>query len=236
MTIHELLESWNVPEAEKKEKTLAAYNALLMERNKKVNLTGIRDPAESLVKNVLDSLTVYEPELFPENARLLDLGSGAGFPGVPLAVIRPDLHVVLMDAVQKKLRFVEEACANLHIKNVQCLHMRSEEGGRRRKLRASFDVVTARAVKSLPVILEWSLPFLKKGGIFCAMKGPGARDELLESGKILREMNASLARTKELTLPGGEKRVILYFRQDGDVPKKFPRKVGIAERNPITGT
>jgi 16S rRNA (guanine527-N7)-methyltransferase len=235
MNISDVLEKWELPDREKKRKLLVSYNALLMIRNQKVNLTGIKNPAESLVKNIFDSLTVYDPAFFPENGKLLDIGTGAGFPGVPLAVIRPDLDVTLMDAIQKKLNFIEDASRELHIENVSVLHMRTEDAGRRKKLRGSFDVVTARAVKSLPVILEWALPFLKKGGVFCAMKGPGVQEELEQSGRILREMNGELVKTNTLRLPSGEERVILYIRLNDWVPKKFPRKVGIAERQPILG-
>lgn len=112
---------------------LFAYNDLVMEMSGKINLTGIKDPEESLIKNVYDSLTVYDEKYFPENAKLLDLGTGAGFPGVPLAILRPDIQAVLADSIQKKLTFVENACQKLGIKNVKCLHIRAEEGGRRRK-------------------------------------------------------------------------------------------------------
>lgn len=214
---------------------LFAYNDLVMEMSGKINLTGIKDPEESLIKNVYDSLTVYDEKYFPENAKLLDLGTGAGFPGVPLAILRPDIQAVLADSIQKKLTFVENACQELGIKNVKCLHIRAEEGGRRRKTRESFDIVTARAVKMLPVISEWALPFVKVGGVFAAMKGPGALDELKESGKILRELNAEVEEVKNLELPTGEKRCILYIRKTAPCPKTYPRKIGIAEKKPILG-
>ena len=105
----------------------------------------------------------------------------------------------------------------------------------RRKTRESFDIVTARAVKMLPVISEWALPFVKVGGVFAAMKGPGALDELKESGKILRELNAEVEEVKNLELPTGEKRCILYIRKTAPCPKTYPRKIGIAEKKPILG-
>ena len=165
---------------------------MLMAMNKKVNLTGIKDGEESLIKNIYDSMTVYDPAYFPQNGRVLDLGTGAGFPGVPLAILRPDMYVVLVDSIQKKLTFIEDACRELGIRNVKCVHIRAEEGGRRRKTRESFDVVTARAVKALE-------------------------------------------EKKELTLPAGDQRVILYIRKTAPCPKTYPRKVGIAEKKPIIG-
>lgn len=212
---------------------IAAYHDRIMAMNASINLTGIRDAEESLVKNVYDSLTAYDPAYFPAGGRALDLGTGAGFPGMILALLRPDMQFVLMDSIQKKLRCVEEAGAAAGADNVKCLHMRAEEGGRRKKLRETFDVVTARAVKSLPVVAEWALPFVKEGGVFLAMKGPGADEELAAAEKLLALMETKLEAKKDLRLPTGEERCILVLRKTGPAPKTFPRKVGIAEKNPI---
>lgn len=233
MTTTEMMAALGIPANEEIAEKLARYNHLIMKMNERINLTGIKNEEESLVKNVYDSLTVYDPKYFPEGGRLLDLGTGAGFPGAILAILRPDMQVVLMDSIQKKLTCIENAAAELGLKNIKCIHMRAEEGGRRKKLRETFDVVTARAVKSMPVISEWTLPFVKKGGTFIAMKGPGADEELREAGEILSLMSTELAEKKELILPSGETRVVLYLAKTGIAPKNFPRKVGIAEKNPI---
>ena len=233
MTIGDMLDRLGIPADEETVRKLGVYHNFIMEKNQHINLTGVKDPAASLIKNVYDSLTVYDETYFPKGGRVLDLGTGAGFPGMILAILRPDMQFVLMDSIQKKLTCVEEGAAAAGVKNVKCLHMRAEEGGRRKKLRETFDVVTARAVKSLPVIAEWSLPFVKEGGIFAAMKGPGAEEELEAAGKILALMHAEGKETKTCTLPTGEERRILYFQKNGPAPKTFPRKVGIAEKNPI---
>lgn len=235
MTIGEMLVQAGISAGSEQEKKLVEYNALIQAMNKKVNLTGIRDSEESLVKNVYDSLSVYDPSWFPKEGRVLDLGTGGGFPGAILAILRPDMQFMLMDSVLKKLNCVEEACQKLGLHNVKCVHMRAEEGGRRRKTRESFDVVTARAVKALPVLCEWAIPFLKTGGVFCAMKGPSAMDELAQSGRILRELVSEVAEKKEITLPNGDRRIILYIQKNGACPKIYPRKVGVAEKNPILG-
>jgi 16S rRNA (guanine527-N7)-methyltransferase len=235
MTALEMMEALGFPADEEKAAKLTEYNAMVIAMSKKVNLTGIKDVDESLIKNVYDSLTVYDEKYFPEKGKVLDLGTGAGFPGVPLAILRPDMLFVLVDSIQKKLTFVEDACKNLGIKNVKCVHMRAEEGGRRRKTREAFDVVTARAVKAMPIISEWALPFVKVGGVFAAMKGPGAMEEMKQAGKILRELHAELSEKKEFELPGGDKRCILYLKKTAPCPKTYPRKVGIAEKKPIIG-
>lgn len=235
MTALEMMEALGFPADEEKAAKLTEYNAMVIAMSKKVNLTGIKDVDESLIKNVYDSLTVYDEKYFPEKGKVLDLGTGAGFPGVPLAILRPDMLFVLVDSIQKKLTFVEDACKKLGIKNVKCVHMRAEEGGRRRKTREAFDVVTARAVKAMPIISEWALPFVKVGGVFAAMKGPGAMEEMKQAGKILRELHAELSEKKEFELPGGDKRCILYLKKTAPCPKTYPRKVGIAEKKPIIG-
>ena len=236
MTVREMIEILGLAAGEEAAEKLTAYNLMLMEMNQKVNLTGIKDREESLVKNIYDSMTVYDEKYFPQEGRILDLGTGAGFPGIPLAVLRPDMHVVLMDSILKKLNFIDAAAGKLGIRNIKIMHMRAEEGGRRRKTRESFDVVTARAVKMLPVIAEWAMPFVKVGGIFAAMKGPGAEEELKNAGKILHELQGELIEKKDFELPGGEKRSILYFRKTGPCPKTYPRKVGIAEKKPVIGS
>ena len=163
MTVREMVETLGLAADEDAVRKMAEYNAMVIAMSGKLNLTGIKDIEESLVKNIYDSLTVYEEKYFPENGRILDLGTGAGFPGIPLAILRPDMQVVLVDSVLKKLVFIEHAAAKLGIKNIKILHIRAEEGGRRRKTREAFDLVTARAVKMLPIIAEWGVPFVKEG-------------------------------------------------------------------------
>ena len=213
------------------------YYKLLVEWNEVMNLTAITDYKDVMKKHFFDSLTVVRayPEIMTENVSVIDIGTGAGFPGIPLAILRPDMQVVLVDSVLKKLVFIENAAAKLGIKNIKILHIRAEEGGRRRKTRETFDMVTARAAKMLPIIAEWGVPFVKEGGIFAAMKGPGADEELRQSGKILKELKAELMERKELELPTGERRTILYFRKTAPSPKTYPRKVGVAEKKPIIG-
>lgn len=233
MTVSDIFAALAIEAGEDAAARIAAYHDRILELNASINLTGIRDKEESLVKNVYDSLTCYDPAWFPAGGRALDLGTGAGFPGMILALLRPDMQFVLMDSIQKKLRCVEEAGAAAGAQNVKCLHMRAEEGGRRKKLRETFDVVTARAVKSLPVVAEWALPFVKEGGCFLAMKGPGADEELAAAQPLLALMHTELESKKECTLPTGETRCILCLRKRGPAPKTFPRKVGVAEKKPI---
>ena len=127
MTVREIVETLGLAADEDAVRKMAEYNAMVIAMSRKMNLTGIKDAEESLVKNIYDSLTVYEEKYFPKNGRMLDLGTGAGFPGIPLAILRPDMQVVLVDSVLKKLVFIENAAAKLGIKNIKILHIRAEE-------------------------------------------------------------------------------------------------------------
>ena len=226
MTVREIVETLGLAADEDAVRRMAEYNAMVIAMSRKMNLTGIKDAEESLVKNIYDSLTVYEEKYFPKNGRMLDLGTGAGFPGIPLAILRPDMQIVLVDSVLKKLVFIENAAAKLGIKNIKILHIRAEEGGRRRKTRETFDMVTARAVKMLPVIAEWGIPFVKEGGIFAAMKGPGADEELRQSGKILKELKAELMERKRIGAPYGREKDDSLLQENRAVSQNLSEKSG----------
>ena len=228
-----MMETLGLAANEDAARKMTEYNAMLMAMNKKVNLTGIKDGEESLIKNIYDSMTVYDPAYFPQNGRVLDLGTGAGFPGVPLAILRPDMYVVLVDSIQKKLTFIEDACRELGIKNVKCVHIRAEEGGRRRKTRESFDVVTARAVKAMPVISEWAMPFVKVGGIFCAMKGPGAGEEAAAAANAAGLLGGSPAAVQTYTLPGELERAVVTVKKISQTSAKYPRASAKITKQPL---
>lgn len=212
---------------------LTQYNEYIIEKNKEINLTGIKTKEESLIKNVYDSLTVYEEKYFPKNGKMMDLGSGGGFPGAILAILRDDMQVTLMDSIGKKLKAVSEILEKLEIKNTTILHARAEDAAKEQNHREQYDIVTARAVKRLITVSEWALPFIKEKGIFAAMKSKLADEEIAECTKIFKEFNAEIVERKKLILPSKEEREILYIRKNGKCPKRFPRKIGQAEKNPL---
>lgn len=226
MTVREIVETLGLAADEDAVRKMAEYNAMVIAMSRKMNLTGIKDAEESLVKNIYDSLTVYEEKYFPKNGRMLDLGTGAGFPGIPLAILRPDMQVVLVDSVLKKLVFIENAAAKLGIKNIKILHIRAEEGGRRRKTRETFDMVTARAVKMLPIIAEWGVPFVKEGGVFAAMKGPGADEELRQSGKDSEGIECGAHGAKRAGAPYGGKKDDSLLQENRAVSQNLSEKSG----------
>ncbi|NLJ81089.1 MAG: 16S rRNA (guanine(527)-N(7))-methyltransferase RsmG [Firmicutes bacterium] len=209
------------------------FTNLLLEENKRQNLTGLVQPEEVAVKHFLDSLSCL---LLPWQSELkcLDLGTGAGFPGIPLALARPRWTFLLVDSRAKRLQFLESALKELEIDNVEVLHSRAEDAGRNPAYRGGFDLVVSRAVAHLPVLLELSIPFLKQSGKFLALKARDAGQELKESELALEELGAKLEQTFPFRLPlQMGKRNLLVFVKAAATPEKYPRKAGIPLKRPL---
>ncbi len=178
---------------------LGIYARLLVEWNQKMNLTAITDPVGIAVKHFADSLTA--PPLMPKGASsLIDVGTGAGFPGVPLALLRSDCKLTLLDSLNKRLTFLDTVCREVGL-DATLIHARAEEGGRRPDLRERYDVACARAVANLPVLAEYCLPFVKVGGRFIALKGPDADRERTEAARGIGVLGGKVADVTALTLP-----------------------------------
>ena len=161
------------------------YLAELTETNRHMNLTAITEPAEAWEKHFLDCAILLQKVQLPLGAACIDVGTGAGFPGMVLALLRPDLQVTLLDSLQKRIGFLEQTTAKLGLANVRCIHARAEDGAKLPELREQFDMATARAVAAMPVLTEYCLPFVKQGGVFAAMKGPSEMAEQAEAAAKL---------------------------------------------------
>lgn len=209
------------------------YARLLVEWNEKINLTAIKDPEGIVIKHFLDSLSITE--LIPEETKtLLDVGTGAGFPGIPMKLIRENLKVTLLDSLEKRVKFLNETCKSLMLKDILPIHGRAEDFGADKKFRERFDLVTARAVAKLPVLLEYCLPFVRTKGLFIAMKGPDAKEELKESQNALDILGGEIGDVKSFTLPHSNiERYIILIRKCRHTPTKYPRKSGSPTKNPI---
>lgn len=208
----------------------SAYTALLLEWNKKFNLTRITDPAEIAVKHYLDSLTCLAAARFPEGALVADVGTGAGFPGVPLAIARPDMRLVLIEATRKKLTFLEalrQAILSLSKDGAPCIelvHARAEDVGRLPEHRERCDVVVARAVAEMRVLAEYCLPLVKVGGVFIAQKGPDVEHELARARPGISALGGADPEVVRLTLPGTDlRRSLVVIRKAKPTPGGFPR-------------
>ncbi|MCY4145666.1 MAG: 16S rRNA (guanine(527)-N(7))-methyltransferase RsmG [Chloroflexi bacterium] len=207
---------------------------LLLDWNARMNLTGITEPAEIALKHYLDSLTVLNVLPKARRGRLLDVGTGAGFPGLPLAIARPWLRVTLLDATAKKLRFVEAAGRALGLDNIRIAHARAEDAGRDDAHRGTYDFVTARAVSRMPALMECTLPLTKRGGMVIAMKGAATHAEVRSANKAIATLGGELADIHEVRLPGLEKpRFLALVRKVGKTPRRYPRQAGSPSRDPI---
>ncbi len=206
---------------------LDIYAHLLVEWNEKMNLTAITDPEGIVLKHFVDSLTAL-PLLPKGKFSLIDVGTGAGFPGLPLAILRDDMQLTLLDSLNKRLIFLEEVCRAVGVSATR-IHARAEEGGRNPDLRDAFDVATARAVAGLPVLCELCLPFVKVGGRFLALKGPDAPREKEEAARAVKTLGGRFAEEVAVTLPnpaaegGTSERHILVVEKTTVTPPKFPR-------------
>jgi len=205
------------------------YFELLVLWNQKMNLTAITEPEEVVAKHFADSL--LPADLIPLNARCIDVGTGAGFPGVPLLIMRPDLHMTLLDSLAKRLTFLEELLPELGVARVPLLHARAEDAGRDNGLRGKFDIALTRAVASAPALLEWTIPLLKVGGASLMYKGPKAEEELASCVRAETLLRCT-AQLKRFPAPWGE-RLVIEARKTAPTPGAYPRKAGTATKDPL---
>lgn len=208
------------------------YMELLIEWNEKLNLTAITEPDEIVEKHFIDSLTLLLACGLKEGGKLLDVGTGAGFPGVPVKIMRPDLEVTLLDGSNKRLNFLGQLCGEL---GIECrrVHKRAEEAGLDKAMRESYDLVTARAVAQLRVLCEYCLPLVKMKGFFVAMKGPGAGDELAEAKNALDILGGDKVEVKQFELPEAGERNLIVVRKLSFTPKGYPRHGGTISKHPL---
>lgn len=217
---------------EAKEK-IARFIVRLVDANRQVNLTAITGPVESATKHVADSLTALLVGTWREGAIVCDLGTGGGLPGVVLSIVRPDLHVRLVDSAAKKLAFLAGAVEELGL-NCETVHSRAEEAGRQGIFREAHDVVVARAVARMPVLAEYCLPLVKVGGWFIAMKGPDGQEELKEARRALQILGGEVADVQEVNLPlGAGRRTLIAVRKVSPTPSTYPRRPGLPAKKPL---
>lgn len=211
---------------------LEKYAELLVLRNKSVNLTGITDLHEIARKHFLDSASALSSVTVGK--RIIDVGTGAGFPGLVLKILRPDLELTLLDSLNKRLDFLREVTENLNLDNVTFVHSRAEDGAHKKELRESFDVAVSRAVAALPLLCELCLPFVSVGGSFLALKGPAAAEEAENAARAITILGGELKEITDAPVPGTDlKHKIVVIKKVRHTPIKLPRKPALISKNPI---
>ena len=208
------------------------YMKLLLEWNEKINLTAITDPKEIIVKHFIDSLTIAK--YIPQGATLVDVGTGAGFPGIPLKICRKDVKITLVDSLNKRIKFLEDVIQQLNLKDIETIHTRAEEFGKNSKYRERFDVATSRAVANLATLSEYLIPLVKINGKCICMKGPDIEEELEKGKKAIKILGGNISKVDSFELPNTDiKRTILIVDKVEKTPLRYPRKPGMPSKEPI---
>ncbi|MCR5833321.1 MAG: 16S rRNA (guanine(527)-N(7))-methyltransferase RsmG [Selenomonadaceae bacterium] len=204
------------------------FYRLVTETNRHMNLTAITNPQEFAVKHIIDSLSAWDDKLFGEVQTLADIGTGAGFPAVPLKIFRPQLKLCLIDSLAKRVEFLKQVAAELSLTDVEIFHGRAEELSRQKNFRERFDLVTSRAVARLNVLTEYCMPFVKVGGYFVALKGKNFREEIDEAKSAIKILGGGKIFVRDVKLPDlDEVRAIITVNKQHPTPVKFPRRENI---------
>ena len=223
----------NIEISEKQNENLEKYAEMMLRYNEFMNLTAITEPDEIREKHFLDSITLLLSGKISEGCTLIDIGAGAGFPSIPVKIVRDDINLTMLDSLNKRINFLNDVIKELDIKNAKAIHSRAEDAGKNKELRESFDIATARAVADLAVLAEYALPFVKVGGYFVAMKGTAPAEEIENAKKAVREMGGEIEQVKEALLPSGIRHSLVIIRKVIPTPSKYPRKAGKPSKEPI---
>lgn len=219
---------------EKQTRQFDIYFHELVAWNEKMNLTGITERDQVYVKHFFDSLTLARTVPMQTVGRMADIGSGAGFPGIPIKIMFPHIRLTIVDSLNKRIQFLSHLVNELELHDVECVHGRAEDAARKPEYRDRFDLVSARAVARLQVLNELCLPFAKPNGLFAAMKGSDPTDEIGDAARSMKELKAELVKVTNFTLPLEDaERHIVLLRKTGPTPKMYPRKAGLPLKMPL---
>lgn len=208
------------------------YARELVDWNEKINLTAITEPKEIAKKHFLDSLLVLQAYDIPYGAKVIDVGTGAGFPGIPLKIMRPDIHLTLLDSLNKRLIFLKDLLNKIDC-NADIIHARAEEASRTTEYREQFDIATSRAVAPLNILLEYCMPFVKKDGVFISLKGSNAKIELNDSKNAIKCLNVNVLKIKEFNLIDKNDRNIIIFNKISNISNIYPRHGSKISKKPL---
>ena len=208
------------------------YMNLLIEWNEKINLTAIVEPKEIILKHFIDSLTIIK--YIEPNKSVIDIGTGAGFPGIPVKIMREDLDITLLDSLNKRIHFLNEVIQKLELKNITAVHARIEEYAKNKQYRETFDVATSRAVANLTTLSEYMLPMVDLKGMAICMKGSEINEEISKSKNSIKLLGGKIDKIEEFTLPKSDnRRNLILIKKERQTPGKYPRKPGIPSKEPL---
>ncbi len=206
------------------------YYKSLIEWNEKINLTAITDESEVITKHFADSLSILK--YIKNNSKVIDVGTGAGFPGIPLKIANDSLKITLLDSLNKRVLFLDEVIKELNLKDINTIHGRAEEVAHDKEHREQYDIAVCRAVAKLNVLAEYMLPYLKVGGTFICMKGPNINEEIDSSMKAIKLLGGKIEKVESFELEENQRNIII-IKKEKNSPKNFPRKAGTPSKSPI---
>ena len=209
------------------------YMELLLEWNEKINLTAITEVDEVILKHFIDSMTVLK--YLKDDESIIDVGTGAGFPGIPIAIMKQKEKITLLDSLNKRINFLNEVCNELRIDNVKTYHGRAEEYGNNKEHREKYDIAVSRAVANMTTLVEYLLPFVKVGGICICMKGNEIEEELEQAKYAIKELGGKIEKIERFNLPNSDmERNIIVITKTKETPNRYPRKAGTPSKMPLT--
>ena len=228
------LEQLNIPYTEETLEKYRLYMEGIIEWNEKVNLTSITDKDEFIKLHFIDSIMSVPTEEFQKAKKIIDVGTGGGFPGIPLALAAPDKEFVLMDSLNKRIKIINQLCEEIGINNVTAVHARAEELAKNKLHRQKYDLCVSRAVANLSTLSEYCLPFIKQGGWFLSYKGPDTDKELADAKKAIKILGGQIDREELASLESsGLEHKIIFIKKVKDTPAKYPRKAGTPSKEPL---
>ena len=231
------LQELGIALSEEQKQQFISFYEMLVEKNKVMNLTAITEFEEVIVKHFLDSLAIVKvvsQEMLASDVKIIDIGTGAGFPGIPLKIAFPNIRITLLDSLNKRINFLKEVCEELKLENVEFIHGRSEDFGKNPQYREKYDICVSRAVANLATLSEFCVPFVQVGGSFVSYKAGDCGEEVRESAKAVDKMGGKVEVTEEYTVPTSDlNRVLLVIKKEKATPKAYPRKAGTPAKEPL---
>ena len=228
------LQQLHIELSEKQMEQFLQYYEMLIEKNKVMNLTAITEFDEVVEKHFLDSVSLTQQLDLHQPLKVIDLGTGAGFPGIPLKIVFPELEITLMDSLNKRVLFLQDVISSLQLQNIEAVHGRAEEAARNKKYRESFDLCVSRAVANISTLSEYCLPFVKIGGSFISYKSSTIEDELKDGKKGIAILGGKVKDVYKFTLPDSKlQRSFVIIEKEKKTPKAYPRKAGTPSKDPL---